>query len=435
MKLKPYPAYKDSGVEWLGQVPEGWITSKLKFVASVVMGQSPSSEDCNQSEIGFPFLQGCAEFGLKHPIPKQYCEVATKFSNIGDFLFSVRAPVGSMNLSDRKYGIGRGLCAISGNTAHQDFLYWSLDYNKAQLYALATGSTFEAVTIGEVGSLDVANPPFDEQRQISNFLNHETSKLDQLIAKQKKMIELLQEKRQAIISRAISKGLNLNVPMNDSGVAWLGEVPKHWQIQSLRRAISEKLINGIFKKKDQFGSGVLLVNVYDIFQSDFKLKFESLDRVECTSEEVLAYQVLPGDLFFVRSSLKQEGIAVAAVAEEYEENVVFECHLIRARPNREKLNPRFGSYLLNSSIYRAMMISIAKVTTMTTIDQEAILSTVIALPTTKEQAEISSYLDYETTKIDTLIEKTQKSIELAKEHRTALISAAVTGKIDVREAA
>ncbi|MEQ1559431.1 MAG: restriction endonuclease subunit S [Methyloglobulus sp.] len=212
----------------------------------------------------------------------------------------------------------------------------------------------------------------------------------------------------------------------DSGVEWLGEVPEHWEVCALRRLLSVPLANGIFKKKDDFGDGVLLVNVFDVYQNDFKIKYEQLDRVKCSHDEAITYQVLPDDLFFVRSSLKQEGIAVVVIAGISEEDVVFECHLIRARPKQSNVNSRYCSYLLNSLIYRAKMIAKAKITTMTTIDQEAILSTILPLPPKDEQQTIAVFLDRETAKIDALIAEQQRLIELLKENRQAVISHAVT---------
>jgi type I restriction enzyme S subunit len=142
-------------------------------------------------------------------------------------------------------------------------------------------------------------------------------------------------------------------------VEWLGEGPFDWKVSSLRRVISQQLSNGIFKKKEDFGQGVPLVNVLDVYRDDFKVNFDSLERVNCDEEEIASYCVVPGDLFFVRSSLKQEGIAAVALAGDFPEPVVYECHLIRARVLASKLDPRYGSYLLNSAIYRAMTLSAA----------------------------------------------------------------------------
>ena len=199
------------------------------------MGQSPSSEDCNIDGIGIPFLQGNAEFGTYSPTAKNYCPIPKKIADKGDLLFSVRAPVGALNYADMQYGIGRGLCSLkSRSSINSSFLWWVLPTYKYQLDAIATGSTFEAVSAEEVANLKFPLPTIVEQQKIANFLDHETAQIDTLIAKQEKLIELLKEKRQAVISHAVTKGLDPNVPMKDSGVAWLGEVPEHWQLVPLK---------------------------------------------------------------------------------------------------------------------------------------------------------------------------------------------------------
>jgi type I restriction enzyme S subunit len=288
------------------------------------------------------------------------------------------------------------------------------------------------MTQSALGAHLVAYPSRKEQEDIAAFLDRETGKIDALAAEYEQLIELLKEKRQAVISHAVTKGLDPKVPMTDSGVEWLGAVPAHWEVTPIRRVIAEPLSNGIFKKKEEFGVGTLLVNVFDIYRPDFKVDFGSLDRVKCDPDEISKFGVMAGDLFFVRSSLKQDGIAVVAMAATCVEPVVYECHLIRARPNRKVLDGRFGSFVLNSDVYRSMMISKAKITTMTTIDQEAILSTQLPIPPISEQIDIATFLDRETTKFDVLTAEAQKAIDLLKERRSALISAAVTGKIDVR---
>ncbi|MEY0244093.1 restriction endonuclease subunit S [Morganella morganii] len=234
-KYKAYPEYKDSGVEWLGVIPVSWKVTRLKLETLLNMGQSPSSDDCNIEGNGLAFLQGNAEFGKINPIEKQYCPVAKKTANPGDILFSVRAPVGAINYADKKYGIGRGLCSISeSKKIISSFLWWLLPTYKYQLDAIATGSTFEAVSAEQLGNLSFTLPSISEQFQIADFLDHETAKIDNLIEKQQQLIELLKEKRQAVISHAVTKGLNPDVPMKDSGVEWLGEVPEHWELVPLK---------------------------------------------------------------------------------------------------------------------------------------------------------------------------------------------------------
>ncbi|MDF5068489.1 restriction endonuclease subunit S, partial [Vibrio parahaemolyticus] len=215
----------------------------MKNISYVNMGQSPNSEDCNDVGNGVPFLQGNAEFGRKTPSPKQFCEVAKKNAKPGDFLFSVRAPVGAVNIANQLYGIGRGLCAIRPSSdVINEYLWWVLQISKVQFDAISTGSTFEAVSAEQVNNFSLALPSRTEQKIIAAFLDYETARIDQLIAKQQQLIELLKEKRQAVISHAVTKGLNPNAPMKDSGVEWLGQVPEHWVVSALNHYVDT--ING-----------------------------------------------------------------------------------------------------------------------------------------------------------------------------------------------
>ena len=195
------------------------------------MGQSPSSDDNNYVGEGLPFLQGNAEFGESHPSPQLYCTTAAKECRTGDILISVRAPVGALNVADQSYGIGRGLCAVRtwSNVLDAGYCSYSLEIARIGLAVVATGSTYVAVSASDVGNLNILLPPLPEQRAIVAFLDRETAQLDALVAAKQRLIALLQEKRAALISHAVTRGLDPAAPLKDSGVAWLGQIPAHWQ--------------------------------------------------------------------------------------------------------------------------------------------------------------------------------------------------------------
>ncbi len=278
----------------------------------------------------------------------------------------------------------------------------------------------------------VGFPAFEEQQKIAQFLDHETAKIDTLIEKQQRLIELLKEKRQAVISHAVTKGLNPNAPMKDSGVEWLGEVPEHWEVKRLKDVLSEPVKNGLFKKKEQFGTGSFLVNVGDLYADNYFINLETLERVITTPDERKMYKVEAGDIFFVRSSLKLEGIGRSACFLENHDDVVFECHIVNARPNKQLMSSKYLTRYLNSLPVSQEFVSRSKTTTMTTIDQSNLVTINVVVPPKKEQLEIDDYLDKQISKIEKAENYALDSIDLLKERRTALISAAVTGKIDVR---
>ena len=227
--MKRYPEYKASGVEWIGEIPVHSEVKRLKYIADLNMGQSPPSEEYNSDQLGTPFLQGNAEFGQYHPTPKIYCPTARKHASPGDILLSVRAPVGALNVADQEYGIGRGLCAIRPrmNQLEHHYAKYLLEIIRTELHVVATGSTYDAVTVDEVSNLTCVVPPLSEQTRIANFLDRKTGQIDELIRIKERRIELLQEQRTALINQAVTKGLDPNVEMKPSGVEWIGEIPKH----------------------------------------------------------------------------------------------------------------------------------------------------------------------------------------------------------------
>ena len=236
-----------------------------------------------------------------------------------------------------------------------------------------------------------------------------------------------------LISHAVTKGLNPDAPMKDSGVEWLGEVPGHWGIKRLEDVLARPTMNGLFKTKDSYGSGSALINVGDLYEEDNFINIDKLGRIQTTSKERELYRVLNGDIFFVRSSLKLEGIGRSACFDTEMDDIVFECHIVKATPDVGKVLPRFLIRYLNSVGCSQEFIRRSKTTTMTTIEQAGLTTVPVAVPPIDEQVEIDKYLTKYLEKVKSAAEQADQSIALLQERRTALISAAVTGKIDVRD--
>ncbi|PKH25213.1 restriction endonuclease [Enterobacterales bacterium CwR94] len=432
-KYKAYPEYKESGVEWFDVRPLGWKITRLKLETFLNMGQSPSSDDCNIEGDGLAFLQGNAEFGKVNPIEKQYCPVPKKIANPGDILFSVRAPVGAMNFADKKYGIGRGLCSIAASAKlTSPFLWWLLPTYKYQLDAIATGSTFEAVSAEQLGNLCFALPSISEQSQIAVFLDHETAKIDNLIEKQHQLIELLKEKRQAVISHAVTKGLNPDVPMKDSGVEWLGEVPEHWVLSKAKYYCTIKGRIGFrgYTVQDLVdeNEGALVLGASEM-RSDGSIVLNSPQYISWgkyyESPEIMLDKNM---ILFV-----QRGSTVGKVS--------FITHdLGKATINPSLIVLRdlnicgeFMSCSLMSSFIQNTVKMQTSSTAIPMISQEQVGNYFQLIPPLNEQLKIAEYIASNVSKIDQAINTAEISISLIKERRTALISAAVTGKIDVRD--
>jgi type I restriction enzyme S subunit len=427
-RWRPYPAYKDSGVPWLGKIPAHWEVKKLKFVSNLEMGQSPNSDDCNTDGEGTPFLQGNAEFGDKHPTPKIYCPTAKKYAKKDDFLLSVRAPVGALNIADQNYGIGRGLCAIKPNISIliHGYTYFLLDLIRVGLNAIATGSTYDAVSINQIGSLLCPIPCLDEQKNIKEFLNRETAKIDALVAKKERQIELLQEKRTALISRAVTRGLDPNVPLKDSGIDWIGQIPVHWQVLSFKRIGSLKGGSGFPNDEQGFLDEELpfyKVSDTNLMGNDIFMIFHNNSISRDTAIKLRAYIFPKNTIIFAKVGaallLNKRRILIkeSCIDNNMIGLIVKKCHLMWA-------------YYLMCILDFARLANPGAVPS---INEQQIGEMTIPIPPYNEQEKIAEFIDIEITKIDALITKIRGSIDKLKEYRTALISAAVTGKIDVRK--
>lgn len=429
MKLKPYPKYKDSGVEWLGDVPEEWGVKKLKYATENLdnIRVPLSAEERGQVEGSYPYYGATGIIGYvsDYLFDGEYLLIgedgAPFFLENEDVAFTAK---GKFWVNNHAH--------ILKTYENSDIRFVMHSLNCVDYKEYITGSTRDKLTQSDLSCIVIPLPPLPEQQAIVNFLDQKTTKIDELIKKNGKLIELLKEKRQAIISHAVTKGLDPNAKMRDSGIEWMGEVPEGCEVRKLKYLTTEKFKNGIFKKKEFYGSGIKLINVFDVYRQDFYIEIESLDRVEVTSQEVQTYSVKAGDIVFVRSSLKLEGVGASACVPSLSEPLLFECHLVKLQPS-SKIIPEYLINFLNSSIVRQRLIALANTVTMATLGQSALTNIEVELPPIFEQQAILKYLKNETAKIDELIKKIQSQIEKLKEYRQTLISNVVTGKVRVDE--
>ena len=392
------------------------------------MGQSPNSDECNQDGIGIPFLQGNAEFGKRSPVAKNYCEHPKKIACKGEYLLSVRAPVGALNYADQIYGIGRGLCSIAKNQKIcSEYLWWLISVIKTELDSVSTGSTFEAVSAEQVGNSSLFLPPVSEQIKIARFLTRETAKIDALIEKQQRLIDLLKEKRQAVISHAVTKGLNPNAPMKDSGVEWLGEVPAHWVVSRVKD-VTTKIIDGPHFSPSYVDDGYMFLSARNI-----KVDRWSLSDAKYISEENFREfnkRIKPekGDVLLTKG-----GTTGVARAVDLDFDFQVWVHIAVLKTVKSKIDHFFLAHSLNGkSCYEQSQLSTYGATN-NDLGLSRIANIVLAAPPLEEQHAICHFINDKCSKLDRLISNSLVSIELMQERRTALISAAVTGKIDVRD--
>jgi type I restriction enzyme S subunit len=422
--MKRYERYKPSGIEWIGEIPDHWEEKRLKYSDNVIMGQSPSSSDYNMNENGFPFLQGNAEFGNISPTPKIWCETSTKIAQENDVLLSVRAPIGAVNIADQRYGIGRGLCAIRGLNAYFKFLYYHFKARINELNSIGTGSTYTAITADEVNNLLISYPPIAEQTSIANYLDRKTAQIHDLIAKKQKLIDLLNEEKTAIINQAVTKGLNPDTPMKDSGIPWLGEIPTHWEIKKIKY-IANLTLGKMLTGEDKGGNFLKpYLRAQNI--SWFKCDTSDVKEMWFSKSELIKYRVNLNDL------LVSEGGDVGRTCIWM--NELDECYIqnsVHKITFKKYFNPKYFLYLFYCFGRKGYFLSIVNQISIGHLTGEKLKEVFTIFPGFDEQTAIVDYLDRKTDQMDDVISKTHHEIELLQEYRTALISDAVTGKIKV----
>ena len=443
MKWKPYPKYKDSGVEWLGEVPAGWDAKPLGSVARVKarLGWRGLKAD-EYVDDGYPMLAtpNIKDFGIDfesvvYVSEERYLESPEIMLQDGDVLLAKDgSTLGTVNVvrSLPRPSTLNGSIALIRPSASLDPVYtyyWFRgDYVANLIQSLKGGMGVPHLFQSDLRKFRMLIPPSDEQSLIALSLDRETAKIDILVAKQERLIELLQEKRQALISHAVTKGINPDAPMRPSGVEWLGDVPAHWTIAALAyryEVALGKMLDGKQIVGDQLAAYLRNVDV----QWD-RISVADLPEMDFAPSDRSRFSLRPGDLIVCEGG----DVGRAAIWEGQLRECYYQKALHRLRAHKKgRDNGRFMLYVLWDSASKCRFTASEGRSTIAHLTAEALRRYLFAFPPKDEQTRIVLHLDRECAKVDALLSKVGDAITLMREHRTALISAAVTGKIDVRE--
>ncbi len=415
--MTPYPEMRRAHCDLGSSIPSHWVECQLRHLAGFQSGEAIAAESIKE-EGAYPVFGGNGIRGY------------TKFyTHSGSFPLIGRqgALCGNVNFANGDFWASEhAVVAQPRNGIEPKWLasvLLALELRKYSVAAAQPGLAVEAIK-----RLCVARPPVAEQRAIARFLDYETARIDALIAKQERLIELLQEKRQAVISHAVTKGLNPDAPMKDSGVEWLGKVPAHWEVKRLARLVpdSRQIMYGIVLPGPNVDDGVMIVKGGDVKPG--RLSPEKLCKTTPEIEsKFVRSRLRAGDLVYaIRGGIGDVEIVPAEIDGA---NITQDAARIAPLPEYES---KWLLYVLKSRGVFAQLEQGATGATIRGINIFDLKRVKVPVPPPAERDQIKNHLDGLLAGIDKLLDLAGRSIKLSRERRTALISAAVTGKIDVR---
>jgi type I restriction enzyme S subunit len=438
--LGPHPSYKDSGTELLGEIPAHWDALQLGRFGRLFKGSGGTKED--ETAVGVP----CIRYGdiyTQHQFfvqasrscvseeravdytPIRYGDIL--FAGSGETLEEIGKSVASLIRSRACCG-GDVIVFRPSIEVNARFLGYAADCRTSafQKSRMGRGITVMHLYGDRLKYLWIALPPLAEQATIARYLDHETADIDALVAKKQRLIELLQEKRTALISHAVIKGLDPDVPMKDSGSVFLPEMPAHWQSLSLGRLCRE-VSDGPHYSPEYVQEGILFVSTRNIGVDGWH--FADAERISVEDFELFSKKVVPqrGDVLYTKG-----GTTGIARAVDFDERFQVWVHVAVLKLRKELVDPFFLAYALNGAAAYSQSQLYTRGATNNDLGLTRMIRIRLGLPPIHEQAEMVRHLNEETTRIDSLIASARAAQERLDEYRSAFITAAVTGQIDVR---
>lgn len=426
---------KYSGVEWIDEIPEDWDIKRLKAVL------------CERNESNNPIKtdyilsltndRGVIPYDEKGDVGNKSKEDLSgyKLAYLNDIVLnSMNVIIGSVALS-KYYGcVSPVYYMLYPRNPMDDVRYYNYIFQTKEFQSKLKGygngimEIRMRIQMSKLNTVELPTPDATTQTRIADFLDDKCGKIDRYIEKQQQIIDKLKEYKQAVITEAVTKGLNPEVPMKDSGIEWIGMIPEHWGIRRLRYLGT--CINGISKGGEYFGSGYPFVSYGDVYKN-MELPSSVAGLVETTEDEREWYSVKEGDVFFTRTSETIEEVALTSTCMKTIENATFAGFLIRFRPNTNLLTKGFSKYYFRSDKHRLFFVKEMNLVTRASLSQELLKRLPVLLPTIDEQLTIAAYLEQKCSNIDKAINKKYSVIEKLIKYKKSLIYEAVTGKLEV----
>jgi type I restriction enzyme S subunit len=427
--MSRYETYKPSGIDWIGNVPKDWKILRIKNVASIVNGSTPSSsvEEYWDGDIiwatpgDFNKFDKIIDDSESKITEAGYKSCGTSLVPVGSVVITTRAPIGNVLIAGKELCTNQGCKTLVPNRIESRFLYYIISISSIELNILGQGTTFLELSKESLGTFKLPLPEYEEQLSIAKYLDDQTQKIDRLIANKKAQAEKLKELRQIEINNAVTKGLNPNAEMKDSGIEWLGKIPKHWEVKRTKNIC--QIVNGSTPSSsiESYWDG----DIIWVTPGDFK-NFEHTINDSDSKITAEGYKNCGTSLVPIGSVILTTRAPIGNVLIASKELCTNQgCKsLIPVRINSEFLY----YYVSISSIQLNVL---GQGTTFLELSTGNLSTFKVPLPPKEEQEEIVKHLQKRTTAIDQLIKNIEVQIEKLQELRKIKIYEAVTGKIKV----
>ena len=444
-----YPTYRASGIDWIGEIPAHWGTTRLKYICAADLEKlgenTPGDYELLYVDIGN--VDSSLGITAKQAMffedaPSRARKIVRNGDSIVSTVRTYLRAIAKISDPEPNLIVSTGFAVIRPKSVDSSFLSYFLrsSFFVKRVVSISNGVSYPATNSTDIMCIEAVVPPSDEQIAVGVYLDEQIAKLDRLIERKNIFIARLKEKRTALVSQVVTKGLPaetakkhglpVSPKMKPSGMDWLGDIPEHWDVKRLRYVgICQ---NGISKGGECFGSGYPFVSYGDAYrQASLPTFVEGL--VESTDLDRKDYSVQKGDVFFTRTSETIEEIGFSSTCLQTIDDAVFAGFLIRFRPFPGRLIEGFSKYYFRAAIHRMFFVKEMNLVTRASLSQELLKKLPVLLPSLDEQKAIAGYLDRETSRIDQLIRKIENAVTLLGEYRESLITSAVAGKIDVRK--
>lgn len=434
--MKKYSEYKDSGIEWIGQIPSHWKLNKLKREFEFSVGGTPASgnteyytsnEDegykwVNISDLNNKVISNTKSYVTLEGIKNTSMELVTKDS----LLFSFKLSVGKVGFIDEDMYTNEAIASFSPESNKHNLRYF---YYASPIYIIenANENIYGAKILNQdlIKNAFIVLPPIEEQDKIANYLDKKTSQIEELISKKEELIETLKASRTKLISEAVTKGLDKDVLMKDSGVEWIGEIPSHWECKVFKRIIKD-IKDGTHGTHPRVDEGEYLLSAKNLNNNYIEIN-ESDSRIPYKDYKQIVSNGFPKKRDILLSTVGSIGRSCVYEMEKpmaFQRSVTF----IRLKNNN---NPYFYRYFIESEVYQNQLNSYAKTSAQSGIYMGDILKTTVLSIPLDEQNNIVNYLNEQLERIDKIVQIIEEQIELLKKAKQNLITEVVTGKIDV----